>query len=533
VRGLLEEAIRRTADASVIGRRVAAVLLDGAAEAAMATAMAAFNDSPNERDSLDELQRRLVEHLHAAGRLRRHEKLDGWPDVRRLRRVRNGAQHHQIAPDHQTLVAWAASVQRFIAHVIVAAYDVNVLAVTAADAIEDEQIRAEFGKAEASIAASDIAEGVKTLSHAFSAARKLWQQQHRRALGLASHHFDEFGIRRMIDSATEPMADMLEVAPFISDLGEYIWWRQLTSDVFNDLVRLSDDDGRRALSFVFTWIVRWEAFNAGYTRRERLPHLPEADPPPSSHEDGRPELDPRRTAIAAYEKRRDRSGAQNPTFALEVPYRAGSAKTPVQRWWHYIDNALHDVQRPTPWKSARRRPGGWIWVSVDPDAFDAMAILRELEERLQRVPGARAANEAVAAAARAARQELENHTKEQRADVLAVRLPDGSPVYEDAAIDFDKRVRARFTPELHHLVVREFFGHDSAPIPDLEPGHLDGIGVYVDPQDVEQLATVAARAVEPILAVKASTEAAEAEAASRAETMRRELEAVLRRQRDD
>lgn len=35
VRGLLEAAIRHIADASVIGRRVAAVLLDGAAEAAM------------------------------------------------------------------------------------------------------------------------------------------------------------------------------------------------------------------------------------------------------------------------------------------------------------------------------------------------------------------------------------------------------------------------------------------------------------------------------------------------------------------
>lgn len=184
VRGLLEEAVRRTADVSVIGRRVAAVLLDGAAEAAIATALAAFNDSPRERDSYDELCRRLVAHLHDAGRLQPGKKLDGWPDVRRLRLVRNGVQHHQIPPDHETLVGWTASVQRFVAHVIDAAYGLDVLAITAADAIGDEVIRSQFGEAERLIAAGEVAAGVKALSGAFSNARRRWQEQHRRAMGL-------------------------------------------------------------------------------------------------------------------------------------------------------------------------------------------------------------------------------------------------------------------------------------------------------------------------------------------------------------
>jgi hypothetical protein len=531
VRGLLEEAVRRTADVSVIGRRVAAVLLDGAAEAAMATALAAFNDSPTERDNFDELRRRLVDHLHDAGRLEPGKKLDGWPEVRRLRLVRNGAQHHQIPPDHETLVGWTASVQRFVAHVIDAAYGADVLAITAADAIGDEVIRSQFGEAERLIAAGEVAAGVKALSGAFSDARQRWQEQHRRAMGLTAWGYrDSLGIGQMIDSATEPMAEMLEVAPFVADLGEYVWWRQLIRDVFKDRVFLSLEDGRRALSFVFTWIVRWEAFNATYARRKRQPYQPEPPPPLSTQPDGRPEVDLSRATKGVYATGRDSWGRDYTRYVLEVPYRTGSVADPPEQWLPHIDRALQRDEPQAPWKFASRRPGGWIHLNVDPEAFDADAILRELEERLRCVPEALTAAERVEARDRAAHQKLLEEVDRHRPDVLAISLPDGTPAYEKVEIGHDGRVCAYFTRELREVVRREFFlGRNRAPFPDLTPGGVDSMGVHVDVKDVDQLAAVAARAPEPILAVRGRSDALEAEAVTRGEAMGRQLDAALRR----
>jgi hypothetical protein len=532
VRGLLEEAVRRTADVSVIGRRVAAVLLDGAAEAAMATALAAFNDSPTERDNFDELRRRLVDHLHDAGRLEPGKKLDGWPEVRRLRLVRNGVQHHQIPPDHETLVGWTASVQRFVAHVIDAAYGLDVLAITAADAIGDEVIRSQFGEAERLIAAGEVAAGVKVLSGAFSDARQRWQEQHRRAMGVLQPvgYRDSLGIGQMIDSVTEPMAEMLEVAPFVADLGEYVWWQQLIHDVFNDRVFLNPEDGRRALSFVFTWIVRWEAFNATYARRQRQPYEPEPPPPLSTQPDGRPEVDLSRATKGVYATGRDSWGRDHTRYVLKVPYRTGSVADPPEQWLPYIDRALQRDEPQAPWKFASRRSGGWIHLNVDPEAFDADAILRELEERLRRVPEALAGAERAEARDRAARQKLVEEVDRHRPEVLAVSLPDGTPAYEKVEIRDDGLVYAYFTQELHQVVLREFFyGRDRATLPELTPGGVDGIGVHVNARDVDQLAALAARALKPILAVKGRSDALEAEAVTRGEVMGRQLDAALRR----
>lgn len=118
LRGLLEEATRRTADSTELGRRVATILLDGAAEAAIAIALAKFNIALDERDTLETGYSKLVEQIKASGLLHQQSGVIGWPDVRSLRRVRNNAQHHQIPPDHATIVKWSASVQRFVEAVV-------------------------------------------------------------------------------------------------------------------------------------------------------------------------------------------------------------------------------------------------------------------------------------------------------------------------------------------------------------------------------------------------------------------------------
>jgi hypothetical protein len=320
------------------------------------------------------------------------------------------------------------------------------------------------------------------------------------------------------------------VAPFVTDLGEYVWWRQLIHDVFNDRVVLSLEDGRRALSFVFTWIVRWEAFNATYARRKRQPYQPEPPPPLSTQPDGRPELDLSRGGKGAYETGRDPWGRNYTRYVLEVPYRAGSVAAPPEQWLPHIDRALYRDEVQAPWKSLSRRPDGWIRLDVDPEASDVEAILRELEERLRRVPEAVAAAERAQARNRAARQKLVEEVERHQPDVLAVSLPDGSPAYEKVELRDDGRVCAYFTRELRKVVRREFFfSRNRSPFPDLTPGGVDGMGVHVDVKDIDQLAALAARAPEPILAVKGRSDALEAEAVTRGEDMGRQLDAALRR----
>src|SRR5688500_13039876 len=96
LRSLYEEAVQRSADVSLTGRHVATILRDGAVEAAISVCRARYLESPKSAESLDKSYSNLLKALRTD-----HPELPGlqaWPDVWRLHRARNDAQHHQIPP---------------------------------------------------------------------------------------------------------------------------------------------------------------------------------------------------------------------------------------------------------------------------------------------------------------------------------------------------------------------------------------------------------------------------------------------------
>ena len=384
IRALMEESLRRTTDPSVLGRHVSVVLLDGVCEAVVALGLAKFNDGPSEKDTLNTLYSRLLNHLRTTHPL--PGGISGWPDVRRLRRLRNDAQHHQIPPDHQTLVRWSASVQRFVQAVVELTFDTELALVTLAQSIADPELRAAFARAEERAVSGEPVEAVSALSDAFNKARLKWADEHRDATRFSRPHLDrdDLGIRAAIDRATEPLEDMLSVAPFVLDLGEYVWWQGLADSVRIDAsVPVSHEDARRALVFVLTWIQRWEAFSATYMR-DRLGKRQRQVPPPSDLPDGTPKL--LRRCKYRFLVHRDRRPNQQPELRLMMTlmYAAGQhGDDSGLEWDQYMNEALaaHTQQKGCPWESARAWAGE-LTVQVAPDQ-DPNAVSAALHEAMK------------------------------------------------------------------------------------------------------------------------------------------------------
>lgn len=506
IRGLLDEAVSRSSDSTVVGRRVAAVLMDGAAEAAMAAGLSKCNDSPKDRDGLDELRRRLVEHLRTAGRLGSTENFDGWADVRRLRMARNGAQHHQIPPDHQTLVGWSGGVRRFVAHVVAAAFDAEISSVSAGSSIAHDELRARFMQAERAQAQGEPREAVEHLQQVLNAALRLWNEQRKVAASLPwlSLH-DELGVAKRIEAATRHLDETLTIAPFALDLGEYFWWRGLVRDARDQRVVITANDAARALTFVFTWVIRWESFSARYLSRERLRgEFPDV-PPPSRRPDGAAELDAdREPTVKVRFTHEYPGGPPREEWVLRVPYRLGLPE-PTERYSsydHHLDQELWRREPPPPWGGHVYRDGGDIQLTVDRDAFDPEAVLDELEVRFDRALGRQREEAARAAAARAELDRRQEAVARIVPDTLAIRI-DGAQPFADVTLEAYEptpSVLVRFTEEFAKRMRTDLNEVRPADLPGMpSEAHLryDGVQVPFDSlREAPRLATEAVAAAD-------------------------------------
>lgn len=379
LRTLLEEAILRCADPSAVGRRIAVVLLDGAAEAAIGLCLAHFDVSS--ADKLDGSHSKLVEQLRVVGTLGATERLPGWTDVSRLRRVRNNAQHHQVTPDHATLVAWTASVQRFVDAAVRCAFGLGLSQVTRSGAITDPELRAQFHAAELELTEGRTAGAIRSLTTVFRSARAKWEAEYRDATRLSvpsRPRRDSIGVVDAIEAVTKPVEDLLSVAPFVLDLGEYVWWQSLSgaTQYSGDSAEVSDTDVTRAFVFVFTWIIRWEAFSATYTR-DRLGRQAPIRPQPSPRPDGAPEF---RFDTAHIDRIRVH-GLDDPRMYLCVEFAAGRANdTAPHRWDRGLHEALANASTLGLWKESILDGRGEIRFLIDADTD--MAQIRVVLETM-------------------------------------------------------------------------------------------------------------------------------------------------------
>jgi hypothetical protein len=76
--------------------------------------------------------------------------------------------------------------------------------------------------------------------------------------------------------------DLVEVQPFASDIGEYLWFRTLPEGPLNQ-PEPTVEQATRALAFVFSWIVRWEAFSTRYDAPDRRDWYRDVRPPTTDH----------------------------------------------------------------------------------------------------------------------------------------------------------------------------------------------------------------------------------------------------------
>ena len=467
----------------------------------MAVGLTRFNDSPTHTDKFDELHRRLVEHLRTASCLGPSEGLDGWSDVRRLRLARNLAQHQQVPPDHQTLVSWSGGLRRFVAHVVAVAYQVELTTVSAASAIEHDELRVLFVEAEQARDQGETRAAVEILQRVFFEARRLWESQRRAAIGQSVNPFpDEPGMSKAIAEATRHLDETLTVAPFALDLGEYFWWEKLLRDARDDRIVITEADAARAVTFVFTWIVRWESFSARYLGRDRLPSKPPEGPPASRRQDGTAELDPNREPSVEVRLEREYSyGPPVERWVLRVPYRSGRPEDEHRHHHHYLDQELWSLTPPPPWNGTPRWRGGVIELAVDPTDFDAGAVLRELEDRFERARIRGEEERVRVAAVRAEHERLEDAVAAVAPEVLAIRHDGEQPFTRVTLYARDPQpfVLAQFTNAFTSRIVEEVLqARPRRDLPDAPaPARLTRGGVAVPRDDLRELPRLAAESL--------------------------------------
>ncbi|HEX4863415.1 MAG TPA: hypothetical protein VFV02_05045 [Acidimicrobiales bacterium] len=465
LREFMEEGIRRSSDRSAIGRRAAIVILDGAVEAAMGACLDKYGDDWGER--LEDGYSKLVSHLRDSGGS--PTRISAWPEVRRLRRARNNAQHHGVTPDADDLTRWSGAVLTFVESVIFATFKLELSLVCLADALATEELRGEFRIAEQRLAEGDTMGTISQLALVFSEARRRWDNEHRSAHPV-SFFVPAFGQQH--DQSVAYIEDVLSVATFASDLGEYVWWQSVANaaGIHPQSTSVSQLEARRAMSFVFNWILRWEAFSATYSA-DRLGRIPSEAPPPSPYPDGRPTLLLGPITVTAQ--------SANPVrYLANVRLSAGSEGVPWPTWRHHLQSAFSD-QRSHPWEFAFIRDDGAVELEVDPNV-DRNGLVRALESVLARA----VEHKEEADLETSATQALAEASEPLRAALLEVRTPNGDLLFEHVDVrvqvqqDPERRVNlmleARFTPRWHFAAVDRIT--DGAPAV-TGVGNFHGVGI--------------------------------------------------------
>ncbi|MDQ5820382.1 MAG: hypothetical protein M3540_02965 [Actinomycetota bacterium] len=279
LRFLLEEALARSQDQTDVGRHAAIVQLDGACEHAMALALGRHGRAIRRefRHRFDDLAAALPSW-----------KPDSWASILQLHEARNLAQHHGIVTDRSYLPLWAAHAERFVNSLVSSAFEVQLRDVLVADAVENEEIRHLLVSAEQALGDDDGSASFSAATEGFDSARAAWRGQRAEAIGQLTLRASSLSF--LGGDETDPVnrslirfEELLEVQPFAPDVAEFHWLVVRRGEVDQGF-EATLEDARRAFQFVLAWVLRWEAFAAGYEER-RYPVPPPPYEPPTTGAD--------------------------------------------------------------------------------------------------------------------------------------------------------------------------------------------------------------------------------------------------------
>lgn len=279
LRLLAEDAAHRVDDISEVGRHQTLIALDGACEYALwlAARRGGVRLRGDQRAGLPALHRAIAEQ-------RSTWKLVGWSGVNQMHEARNTAQHAGVAPDREQLPIWRDAAVAFIDSLSVAAFGMPLADVVLAIAVRDQELRTILTAAEHEV--NDTGRSFSASVTAFNLARGRWRAQ--RDAALAARVADGYQPILMseeahaineLTEAVHGLADVLEVQPFVGDVGEYVWFRRALGERAEARWLPSPEDARRALVFVAGWVVRWEVFTLGYPDDQWEAHRESIAPP--------------------------------------------------------------------------------------------------------------------------------------------------------------------------------------------------------------------------------------------------------------
>lgn len=253
LRSLLDNARQVARTSALAARLTAVVLLDGVIERATHLAALAEGISPRRNATIEELHSQLIAKLGGSWRT------DAWPAVRHLHTARNSALHEGVVPDPAQLPAWITATEKYTRSLISTVFAVGLDQAMLSDVIRDAELRKLLASSEAQIRAGRPAAAIEPITQAFSIASERWNQRHGHA------HYRTASMSRLGETAEllQPLADLVHDtrkiaagSTFATDPGDYTWFREV---VKVPTEAITPDEVQAALSFVFWWIVRWEA----------------------------------------------------------------------------------------------------------------------------------------------------------------------------------------------------------------------------------------------------------------------------------
>lgn len=263
LRFLLEDAVRRSADSSEIGRHAAVQQLQNACEQGLIICLSAMSIEHKETDRLEDMWSRLCDQLpHGPWKQRA-----GFQEIRNLNASRNQSHHKGIVPDHAQLVGWAGRAQRFLDVIVTQVFDVSLLTHTSAAAIQSPEIRELVAKAEDLVVCKKYKEAVRAIEEAFTASVDRWRRQRQDMHVGSVSHLDTKNLDDKVASELRKLISLNEIEPFALDLGTYLWVKDTfaaarDNSALRHTIQISRADVSQVMSFVFNWILRWESFTA-------------------------------------------------------------------------------------------------------------------------------------------------------------------------------------------------------------------------------------------------------------------------------
>lgn len=255
LRALLTYAKNASRTGARMNRLVAVVLLDGVNERVTHLACTTLGVEVTARTSFEDMASKLKEKLGSKW------SMPGWSDVRKLHRVRNGAQHEGAGADRDDLAGWRVATEKYANGLVVSVFGVHLDRVVLADCIANDEIRASFAAAEEFAREGNVTGTVLQVREAYDVAQRGWRITSKLSSRMPRFYRDLQDPMKQIDDQLHQLSELSSDQVFASDPAELMWF---TKAIRIDPSLLSIEEAERALAFAFWWIVAWESAAATF-----------------------------------------------------------------------------------------------------------------------------------------------------------------------------------------------------------------------------------------------------------------------------